>query len=203
MITIEQLVSFFETTKRETLETYVDPLNAAMLQFDINTPERVAMFLAQIGCESGGLVEIVENLNYSAKGLLNTFPTHFTPSEANVYARNPEKIGNRAYANRMKNGNEASGDGYRFRGRGFIQITGRENYTAFAKFVDMDIDSVVDYMETPEGACVSAGWFWQTHNLNTFADAGDCLGATKRINGGTNGLAQREAYYKEALKIFT
>jgi putative chitinase len=203
LVTSQQLHSLFETTKTATIEKYVDALNETLERFEINTPQRIAMFMAQIGHESGGLNIVEENLNYRPERLKVIFPKYFQNVDVSEYAHNPEKIANRVYSNRMGNGNEASGDGYKFRGRGFIQLTGHDNYAHFAEAIGMTVDEVVEYMKTPEGACMSAGWFWASHGLNHFADNGDCLGATKRINGGTIGLAEREAIYKEALEIFS
>jgi putative chitinase len=202
-VTAIQLNQFFEDTPEETVDLFVDPLNRTFAKFEIDTPLRIAMFLAQVGHESGGLKFTKENLNYSGDRLLVVFPTHFDGSDdMSTFNRNPEKIANRVYCNRMGNGDEASGDGYKFRGRGLIQITGKNNYTRFAEAIGKDIDDVVEYAETPEGAAMSAGWFWSSNNLNRAADAGDVLAATKLINGGTNGLAQRQIAYNEALDIF-
>lgn len=202
-VTIEQLERLFESTHKATLEKYIDALNEALEKYEITTPKRIAMFMSQIGHESGGLTIVEENLNYRPERLKVIFPKYFSNVDPTEYAHNPQKIANRVYANRMGNGNEQSGDGYKFKGRGFIQLTGHDNYASLAHALDMTIDEVVEYMLTPEGACMSACWFWSTHNLNAFADAGDCLGATKRINGGVIGLAEREEIYKEALEIFS
>jgi len=164
-------------------------------------PRRVAGFLAQIAHESGGFNFVAENLNYSAKGLMTIFKKYFPTEElANQYARKPEKIANKVYANRMKNGPESSGDGWKFRGRGLIQLTGRDNYTRFAAALDLDIDSTIAYLETPNGAVASAGWFWDNNKLNQFCDKDDFVTLTKRINGGTIGLADRKHHYEIALK---
>ena len=202
LVTKEQLSSLFESTRESVVDKYVDPLNAVLEKFEINTPQRIAMFLAQIGHESGGLNVVEENLNYRPERLAQIFPRYFRDVDVNAYAHNPQKIASRVYGNRMGNGNEASGDGYKFRGRGLIQLTGHDNYALFAASMDMPIDEVVDYLQTPEGAAMSAGWFWNKNNLNQFADNDDVVGATRRINGGTNGLAERQAVYQEALTIF-
>ena len=201
-ITKEQLQSFFEDTDESIIDSYVDPLNKAFDVYDINTQERVSMFLAQVGHESGGLVHTSENLNYKAERLAVIFPKYFRNVDPNDYARNPEKIANRVYSSRMGNGDEASGDGYKFRGRGLIQLTGRSNYQSFADDIEMDIDDAVEYLGTPEGAAMSAAWFWNKNGLNRFADTGDVVTTTKRINGGTNGLADRTELYNEALTVF-
>ena len=170
--------------------------------YEIQSQHRIAGFLAQVIHESGGFTLIKENLNYSADGLRKTFGKYFRTIElANQYARKPEMIANRVYANRMHNGDEASGDGYRFCGRGLIQITGRENYTNLAEALEMSLEDCVSYLETPEGACSSAGWFWDTNQLNDYCDSGDFIMLTKRINGGTNGLEDRRHYYDLAISL--
>lgn len=181
---------------------YAAVLDAAMAEFNINTKTRKAMFIAQLMHESGRLSTIVENLNYRADRLLVVFPKYFkTQAEANAYAKQPAKIANRVYANRMGNGNEASGDGYRFRGRGAIQLTGKDNYTRCGTALNKDLVSNPDYLETPEGAVRSAAWFWASNGLNKLADSNDFVAVTKRINGGTNGLADRKSYYAKALAL--
>jgi putative chitinase len=201
MITLELLQSIFPRTKVNVLESCVDALVTTCEKFEINTPERVAMFLAQIGHESAGLSVMKENLNYRADRLAVVFPKYFRDVNPADYAHNQEAIANRVYANRMGNGNEDSGDGYRFRGRGFIQCTGKSTYMAFANNMEMDLDDAVDYMETIEGAAMSAGWFWNRTNLNQWADNGDVLTVTKKINGGTNGLDERQHLYDKALSL--
>jgi putative chitinase len=161
------------------------------------------MFLAQIGHESGDLKYTEENLNYSGERLLVVFPKYFGWVDVGLYARKPEKIANRVYANRMGNGPEASGDGYRYRGRGLIQLTGFNNYSEYAKSLGIGVKETADYVSTPIGAVSSAGWFWKTRGLNAIADPGDILTSTKIINGGTNGLAERTALYNKALQIIT
>ena len=160
MITLGLLQDMCPKTKRTVLEGYVEPLNTVAEYYEMfQNPKRVAGFLAQIAHESGGFNFVIENLNYSAKGLVATFKKYFPTEElAKQYERKPEKIANRVYANRMKNGDETSGDGFKFRGRGLIQLTGRDNYTKFAEALDMDIDSTIAYLETPNGAVASAGW---------------------------------------------
>jgi putative chitinase len=202
MITREHLESFFEDTKAEVIDSYVEPLNKVCEKFDISTSNRAAMFLAQVGHESGGLKIVRENLNYKAEGLTRVFPKYFRDVDPNEYAHNPEKIANRVYANRMGNGDEESGDGYKFRGRGLIQLTGHDNYLHFARDMGISIDEAVEYLETPEGAAMSAGWFWNKNNLNHCADNDDIVSATKKINGGTIGLQERTALYEEAKILF-
>ncbi len=202
MITLALLQTIFPKTRKTILETYVDPLVDVCDYYEItNTNERLAAFLAQIGHESGGFNFVKENLNYGAKGLMTTFKKYFpTEALAKQYERNPEKIANLVYANRMGNGPESSGDGFKFRGRGLIQLTGRHNYTRFANDLGVSLDECVAYLETPAGACSSAGWYWDNNDLNKFCDRGDFVGLTKRINGGTIGLADRQHHYELALK---
>ena len=171
--------------------------------WEVDTPERVAMFLAQCGHESGGFRVLSENLNYSAKALDSIFPKYFKRAgrDANEYHRQPEKIANVIYAGRMDNGNTDSGDGWRFRGGGILQLTGRYNYTKFAEAVEMSPEEAVDYVRTKEGALDSACWFWDTNNLNKYCDDMDIVGATKRINGGTIGLEDRKKHYVHALDV--
>ena len=175
-------------------------LSAAMEEFDIDTPQRIAMFLAQCAHESAYFGTTRENLNYSADGLKKIFPKYFAHRDAQEYHRQPEKIANVVYSGRMGNGDEASGDGWRFCGRGFIQLTGRSNYTACGAALGVDLTENPQYLETPEGAARSAAWFWKKNGLNTFADNGDIKGATKRINGGFIGLEDRTEIYEEVLE---
>jgi len=201
-VTLDQLWNFFEDTDDFVLEKFVDPINKVIEEFEINTPQRISMFLAQIGHESGGLTKLHENLNYKAARLSQIFPKYFRDVDPDDYANNPEKIANRVYCNRMGNGNEASGDGYRFRGRGAVQLTGRSNYTSCGEDLEVDLIANPDYLETPEGAIRSAAWFWDQHDLNDWADKGDVVTVTKKINGGTIGLDERKELYQEALTIF-
>lgn len=202
-VTLDQLWNFFEDTDDFVLEKFVDPINKVIEEFEINTPQRLAMFLAQIGHESGGLTKLHENLNYKAARLTQIFPKYFRDVDPDDYANNPEKIANRVYCNRMGNGDEHSGDGYRFRGRGAVQLTGRSNYTSCGEDLEVDLINNPDYLETPEGAIRSAAWFWDQHDLNDWADKGDVVTVTKKINGGTIGLDERKELYHEALKIFS
>ena len=202
MITIELLQKICPKTKRSVLETYALPLHEVAEYYDMYVnPKRAAAFLAQTAHESGGFNFVKENLNYSAKGLMTTFKKYFpTEDLAKQYERKPEKIANRVYANRMSNGDEASGDGYRFCGRGLIQLTGRANYTKFAADLGISIEETVAYLETPNGAVSSAGWFWDNNNLNQICDKDDFILLTKRINGGTIGLEDRKHHYHIALE---
>jgi len=179
----------------------MNAFNKVFEKYEINTKERVAGFLAQCGHESLDFTVLKENLNYGAKGLRGTFGKYF-PDDATAakYERKPEMIANRVYASRMGNGNEASGDGYKFRGRGAIQLTGCSNYTAFAKDVGKTIDETIVYLETLEGAIESACWFWKKNGLNEIADKKDITLMTKRINGGTIGLEDRKKHWEKNLQ---
>jgi putative chitinase len=172
-------------------------------EYEINTPRRVAAFLAQCAHESGGFKFLKENLNYKAASLRKVFPKYF-PNDAIAaqYAGKGEMIANRVYGARMGNGPEETGDGYRYCGRGLIQLTGKDNYSWFAASLDMPVEDVPEYLGTFEGAVQSACWFWESNNLNDFADKGDILTMTKRINGGTIGLEDRKKHYEHALHIF-
>lgn len=166
-----------------------------LAKYGINTPLRLAAFLAQIDHESQGFTRMTENLNYSATALTATWPKRFPPEIAREYHRQPERIANRAYADRMGNGPESSRDGWKYRGRGYIQITGHDNYTDLARHMNMTMDETIAYMETEAGALESAAYWYSSRNLNKLADAGNIKGATKIINGGYNGLADRLALY--------
>ena len=178
-------------------------LEQLLPEYQIDTPERMAAFLAQCAHESGGFTAVKENLNYRAASLRKTFGKYF-PDDAIAaqYAQKPQAIANRVYANRMGNNDEASGDGYRYCGRGLIQLTGKDNYFWFASSLEISPEEASDYMETFEGAAQSACWFWETNNLNQWADRGDILTLTKRINGGTIGLEDRKKHYEHALHVF-
>jgi len=203
MITLEILQAMCPNTKTNVLQLYAGPLHEVAEYYDMYVNiRRAAGFLAQTAHESGGFNFTKENLNYGAAGLLSTFKKYFsTAAIAKEYERKPEKIANRVYANRMGNGDEASGDGYRFRGRGLIQLTGRNNYTSLAADLGLSIEDTVAYLETPAGAASSAGWFWDNNNLNQYGDSDDFVTLTKRINGGTNGLEDRTHHYHIALDL--
>lgn len=178
-------------------------LEQLLPDYQIDTPQRLAAFLAQCAHESGGFLFIKENLNYKWQSLRKVFPKYFpTDDLAKQYEKQPERIANKIYANRMGNGPESSGDGYRFCGRGLIQVTGRDNYSWFAASLEISPEEASEYMETFEGAAQSACWFWETNNLNQWADRGDIVTLTKRINGGTIGLEDRQKHYQHALHIF-
>jgi len=188
------------------IDHWYEALNEILPEYEINTPGRVAAFMAQCAHESGNFRVLKENLNYKAPSLRKIFPKYFTDDAiAAHYAGLPNKqeaIANRIYANRMGNGPEESGDGFRYCGRGLIQLTGKENYTWFAASLDIPVEEASEYLQTFEGAVQSACWFWETNNLNQWADKGDILTLTKRINGGTIGLEDRIKHYNHALHIF-
>jgi putative chitinase len=184
--------------KGQISESVYDELQSVIDVFSINTPIRLSHFLGQCAHESGNFKFTSENLNYSTKGLIATFPKYFKqPGLAEAYARNPERIASRVYADRMGNGSEGTQDGWKFRGRGFIQLTGKNNYSAFDKFVNEDIMSNPSLVAT-KYPLLSAGWFFHKNKLNTISDKGltepVMLELTKRINGGTNGLQDRIKY---------
>lgn len=184
------------------VDQWYDALCEILPEYNINTPPRVAAFIAQCAHESGGFKFLKENLNYRAESLLKTFPKYFkTLEEARAYEKQPAKIANRIYGNRMGNGPEESGDGFRYCGRGLIQLTGKENYSWFAASLEIPVEEASEYLETFEGAVQSACWFWETNNLNQWADKGDILTLTKRINGGTIGLEDRIKHYNHALHV--
>lgn len=189
--------------KNPYMDYWYDALCQILPEYEINTPQRVASFIAQCAHESGGFRFLQENLNYRAESLVKTWPRHFPSLEiAKQYQRKPEKIANRAYANRMGNGDEASGDGWRYLGRGLIQLTGKNNYTFFAASVGIeDMDECAEYLGTFEGAIQSACFFWEQNKLNKWADNGDIVTMSKRINGGTIGMDDRIMKYNKALKI--
>lgn len=190
---------------------WLAPIEDACERFEIDTPPRIAAFLAQIGHESAGLSDLVEDLNYSTAGLLSTFPDHFTEAEAPRFARQPERIANRIYANRNGNGVEASGDGWLYRGRACLQITGRGNYEPCATGVELDLIVHPELLEQPADAALASAWWWAKRGLNALADAGEFLQISKVINlgsatakGSPNGYPHRLALYgaaKRALGI--
>ena len=186
-------------TKNKNVNDLLVVLLNVLEQYEINTPNRIAGFLAQCGHESADFTVLKENLNYGAAGLRSIFGKYFPDDTiAKAYERQPEKIANKIYANRMGNGPESSGEGYKFRGRGAIQLTGKENYTKFAASIGKTVDETVAYLETLEGAVESACWFWKTNGLNAICDKDDIVAMTKKINGGTIGLEDRKAHYNKA-----
>jgi len=198
--TVDQLQQLIPQNQH--VEHWHEALSKILPDYEIDTPERVAAFLAQCAHESGGFNFIQENLNYKAESLCKVWPKYFNAGNANDYAHKPERIANRAYANRMGNGPEESGDGWKYCGRGLIQLTGKQNYSKFAESIDTPLDEVTEFMQTFEGCVQSAAWFWEANNLNQYADSGDILTMTKRINGGTLGLEDRKKHYEHALHVF-
>jgi putative chitinase len=185
---------------------YADHWYEALCQilpdYDINTVPRVAAFLAQTAHESGNYRAIKENLNYKAESLMRVLPRYFPDmATAKAYEKQPERIANRAYANRMGNGPEESGDGWRYCGRGLIQLTGKSNYERYAESLQISVEEAGEHLTTFEGCVQSAAWFWEANNLNQWADKGDILTLTKRINGGTLGLDDRIKHYNHAMHV--
>ena len=198
-ITKEQLSQLIP--KNPYLDQWYEALSVLLPDYEINTPNRIAAFIAQCAHESANFTALHENLNYRSETLSKVWPKKFPASVADQYAHKPEAIANLAYASRMGNGNEASGDGWRYCGRGLIQLTGKDNYTAFADSIGITPEEVSDYVQTFEGAAQSACWFWESNNLNQYADSGDIETMTKRINGGTLGLEDRKKHYEHAKHI--
>lgn len=202
-ITSDTLRKIYPLSKN--IERYAEALDKAMQECGIDTAARARAFLAQVGHESAQLNLVEENLNYSAQALRKVFPKYFrTPQEASSYAHHPERIANRVYANRMGNGGEESGDGWKYRGRGLIQITGRDNYVAMSSLMGKDLTVWPDALLMPLDACRSAALWWKVNGLNALADklATDerktFEAITKRVNGGLNGLEDRWAIYQRA-----
>ena len=183
--------------------TWCDPVNAVIQRFKLDTKVRAAAFLAQVGHESARLTRLVENLNYSAEGLVATWPKRFDTKLAAQVARKPEQIASIAYADRLGNGSQASGDGWKYRGRGLIQITGKSNYRDCGAVLGLDLLSNPSLLEIPTNAAMSAGWFWSMNGLNALTDAGEIETLTRRINGGLNGLADRKDLLARAMRVLT
>ena len=201
MITKEQLRRAIPDAKESSIEKYYEPLIAAMEHYSINTKNRIAAFLANLAHESAAFNTIEENLNYTGSRLLQVWPRHFRGRNVNLYHRNPQKIANLVYSNRMGNGDKSSGDGWRYRGRGLIQLTGKSNYQLFSDAIDADIVSNPDWIFTPEGATISAGWFWNSRKLNSLADVEDLKEITRKINGGYHGHDDRVKRYRHIKKV--
>jgi putative chitinase len=183
VISLDQLCAIYPSTKRERLASFLDPINKTMNKYSIDTKNRVAMFLAQIGHESRCLQVVTENLNYKADRMLQVFPARIkSRALAEKLAHNPVAFANFIYADRMGNGSPESGDGYKFRGKGAIQLTGKDNHKKFADSLGMTLDQVEDYLDTPDGIIESAGWFWASRKLNAPAEKGDLKTVTKLIN---------------------
>jgi putative chitinase len=180
---------------------YCAPLDAAMVRYGINTRIRQAHFLGQIGVESAHLAAVVENLNYRAETLMRVWPARFpTMALAQQYAGSPEKLANQVYGNRMGNGAPETGDGFKYRGRGLKQLTGKFNYQTYQTDSGRPVIEAPDLLLTPDVAADSAGWFWWKHNLNTLADQADVGQITRVVNGGTNGLLERTRLTQLALE---
>jgi putative chitinase len=185
-------------------EQWVDALNETFQRFGILSPIQQASFIGQCGHECGQFKILEENLNYKAETLMKLWKSRFPTIEvANEYARNPKKIANKVYASRMGNRDESSGDGYRFRGRGCIQLTGHANYFHAGQACGEDFVMNPDLVATPKYAAMTAGWFWSTHKLNQYADTRDFLMMTKKINGGIIGLDDRIKHINHALDILS
>jgi putative chitinase len=181
---------------------WLEPLKETFEKYGIDTTKRQAAFIGQCMHESGGFKLLQENLNYSAKALMATWPSRFPTEEiANEYARQPEKIANKVYGGRMGNDVESSGEGWKYRGRGIKQLTGKENYERCGSVLGVDLVSNPDLLLDPKYATLSAGWFWNKHNLNDLADKGDIETMTKRINGGLLGLDARKAAIAKAESV--
>jgi len=206
MITIEQVLQAVPNAAKLRMALFIGPLNKAMKEFGIDTPLRQAHFLAQVFHETGNLSRLEESLNYGAAGLRTTWPSRFDAATAAKYERKPEMIANKVYANRMGNRDEASGDGWKYRGAGLLQLTGKDNQFAFAMAANIDPTLVSDYLKTEEGGCRSAGWFWSTNGINKHADKDDLDAVSDAINIGRQtekeGDAIGYAHRKELLIAF-
>jgi putative chitinase len=206
-ISKEKLLAILPAAKNsKDIDLLLEHLNVALSSLvdetNFSNIKRQAAFIAQCGHESGSFTVLTENLNYSAEGLYNTFSKYFASIQAaKPFERQPEKIANKVYGGRM--GNNTTGEGWKFRGRGFIQLTGKENYTKCGKSIGVDLVANPDYVSTIEGAIKSALWFWNSNGLNVFADKEDLVGMTKKINGGTKGLEERKEFYHRAVKVLS
>lgn len=202
-LTLEQVSQLLP--RNPNVEDWYQSLNKILPDYGIDTPQRIAAFIAQCGHESASFTVLKENLNYRLETLRKVFPKYFPTDEiAKRYVSLPNKqeaIANRVYANRMGNGPEESGDGWRYCGRGLIQLTGKNNYSLFADSIGIAVEEASEYLQTFEGAVQSACWFWETNNLNRLADEGDMRQLTRRINGGFHGLEDRINRYENALQV--
>jgi len=197
MITIHQFMKLFP--EAHTPQEWVDALNHFIPLYDV---ENEAAFISQCGHECQGFTRLSENLNYSAEALIKTWPTRFTTSNAAAYARQPEKIANKVYCDRLGNGSEASGDGWRYRGAGCIQLTGKANQGAFAAAIKKTLPETAAYLQTIQGGVESACWYWQTKQLNKFVTSDMSL-LTRRINGGMIGYKERQAAFNKAKEVMS
>ena len=200
-MTPAQLLRVMPTAGKQA-DVFAQPLADAMERYNIVGIARQAAFLSQLGVESGCLQAMTENLSYSAQRLREVWPTRF-PSLASTsgYARNPQALANKVYSGRMGNGNEASGDGWKYRGRGMIQLTGKANYEKCGHGIGFDLVGNPDLLTAPRLAAMSAAWFWSTNGLNRLADEGDQAAICKRVNGGHHGLASRIAMFELARRV--
>ena len=199
-LTLEQIK--YLCPKNKTPEVLLEVLNRILPKYEINTKERICCFLSQTIHESNQFTTLKENLNYSAAGLCATWKKRFpTMASAKPYTRSPEKIANKVYCDRLGNGNEASGDGWKYRGRGVIQLTGKANYEKLSKGIGKPLSECIDYCSTLEGGIESACWFWKTNNLNNYVKKNDFEGLTEAINGGLNGYAERQELHKIAVGL--
>lgn len=196
-LTKEQLRSIAPNAGSK-IDTYLPYINKYMEEFKINTPRRIQHWLAQVLHESNEFRAVEENLNYSSSRLLQVFPKYFVPSTALAYANKPQRIASRVYANRMGNGAEATGDGWKYRGRGLIQLTGKSMYNSYKGYCGFDVVAQPDLIAQPLGAVRSSMWFFATHGCNEMADRDDVVSITRKINGGTTGLDKRKVYLLRA-----
>lgn len=201
IVTSERMAQAGLTTP-EAAARVANALDVACRCYGITTGLRVSAFLAQCAVESAGFRRTVECLNYSAHRLQEIWPSRFDPARAQAYAHQRERIGSYVYGGRLGNGPEATGDGFRYRGRGFIQVTGKDNYRALAQELGVDVVADPDLVAGPDLAALSAAWFWDTAKLSPLADRGEIDAISRKVNGGTHGLAERRAYYEKALRVF-
>lgn len=201
MINSDDLKSIMPTCSQSTIDIFIPFIDASFEEFDISTPLTQSAFLAQAAFESVELSHLAENLNYSAERLLAVFYTHFEQGEALGFAHNPEKIANRVYANRMGNGDESTGDGWKYKGRGIFQMTGKFMYEQCGLGLGIDLLNNPELLEEPENATRSAAWFWDTHSCNSLAEQGLFRTITQKINGGMNGYNERVAYFEKAKSV--
>lgn len=202
MITASELATVMPRAG-DRVGVYLEPLNACMREFAIDNPDRIAAFLAQIALESGELRRVEENLNYSVARLMAVWPTRFrSAADALPYAMQPEKLANFVYANRYGNGPPESGDGWRYRGAGLIQLTFKDNHVACASHFKMAHATIGDWLRTPEGAARSAGWYWHSRGLGPLADNGFFTTITRKINPALEGMRERVAYWERAKDVF-
>lgn len=209
MLTLEQVLKAVPEASKLRVASFLPHLNAAMQEFGIDTKLRQAAFLAQVFHETGNLQKLEEGLNYSAEALQRTWPSRFDAATAAAYHRQPERIANKVYANRMGNRDEASGDGWKHRGAGAIQLTGKDNQFACALALNIDPTTITDYLKTEEGASRSAGWFWRQAKANAYADKGDIDGVSDVVNigrktekvGDSIGYAHRKQLYEAFLRV--